>query len=166
MSNKTLFRGVTIAQQDLISYWKRLRDGAGCVPRDEIDPGALRSMLASISIVQFDESGDGRFRIAGSRLRDIFGIEARGLRVSEVMGGHGDAFSLGLSVALERRSPVGGIIEQNGGMHAWLRLPLMDSEGRLTMVLCHDEMLPSRRMLTPNDGQANSVHSSSPRAAA
>jgi hypothetical protein len=166
MSNKSLFRGVTIAQQDLINYWRRLRDGAGCVPRDEIDPGALRSMLASISIVQFDESGDGRFRIAGSRLRDIFGMEARGRRVADVMGAHGDAFSLGLSVALERRSPVGGLIEQEDGMHAWLRLPLLDSHGQLTMVLCHDEMLANRRMVILKDGQTSAVHSSSPRAAA
>ncbi|MEH6411282.1 MAG: PAS domain-containing protein [Hyphomonas sp.] len=166
MSNKTLFQGVTIAQQELINYWKRLRDRAGCVPREAIDPGALRSMLASISIVQFDESGDGRFRIAGSRLRDIFGMEARGRRVADVMGAHGEAFSLGLSVALERRGPVGGVIEQEDGMHAWLRLPLMDSNGHLTMVLCHDEMLPTRRMVVPTDGQASSVHTSSPRAAA
>ncbi|WP_430401774.1 PAS domain-containing protein [Hyphomonas sp.] len=166
MSNKTLFQGVTIAQQELINYWKRLRDRSGCVPRDEIDPGALRSMLASISIVQFDESGDGRFRIAGSRLRDIFGMEARGRRIAEVVGAHGEAFSLGLSVALERRGPVGGVIEQEDGMHAWLRLPLADSNGQLTMVLCHDEMLPSRRMLFPKDGQTSAVHNSSPRAAA
>lgn len=166
MSNKTLFQGVTIAQQELINYWQRLRDGRGCVWRDAIDPGALRSMLASLSIVQFDASGDGRFRIAGSRLRDILGMEARGRRVADVMGAHGDAFSLGLSVALERRGPVGGLIEQDGGMHAWLRLPLMDSTGHLTMVLCHDELLASRRMVIPTDGQASAVHAPSPRAAA
>ncbi|WP_341198139.1 PAS domain-containing protein [Hyphomonas chukchiensis] len=163
MSKKPVFQGVTIAQQALIDYWKQLRDEGGCVRREAIDPGALRSMLASISIVQFDEAGDGRFRIAGSRLRDIFGMEARGRRVADVIGEHGDAFALGLSVALERRAPVGGVIEQSNGMHAWLRLPLLDSNGQLTMVLCHDEMLPSRRLITPNSG---SVHTSSPRAAA
>lgn len=166
MSKQTVFQGVTVAQQALIDYWKRLRDRAGCVPRDAIDPGELRSMLASISIVQFDEAGDGRFRIAGSRLRDIFGMEARGRRVADVIGEHGDAFSLGLSVALERRAPVGGVIEQKDGMHAWLRLPLMDSSGHLTMVLCHDELLPSRRFAVPNGGQSDAVHTSSPRAAA
>ena len=166
MSKQTVFQGVTVAQQALIQYWKQLRDRTGCVSRDAIDPGALRSMLASISIVQFDDAGDGRFRIAGSRLRDIFGMEARGRRVADVMGEHGDAFSLGLSVALERRAPVGGVIEQAGGMHAWLRLPLMDSSGHLSMVLCHDELLPSRRLEIPNDGHTASVHTSSPRAAA
>ena len=166
MSKQTVFQGVTVAQQALIDYWKQLRDRAGCVPRDAIDPGAMRSMLASISIVQFDDAGDGRFRIAGSRLRDIFGMEARGRRVADVIGEHGDAFSLGLSVALERRAPVGGVIEQPDGMHAWLRLPLMDSNGHLTMVLCHDELLPRRQLVIPNEGQTGAVHTSSPRAAA
>ncbi len=166
MSQKTVFQGVTIAQQALIDYWKQLRDPAGSVARDAIDPGALRSMLASISIVQFDESGDGRFRIAGSRLRDIFGMEARGRRVADVMGENGEAFALGLSVALERRAPVGGIMEQKDGIHAWLRLPLLDSTGQLTMVLCHDELLPSRRLLSSKGGNSVSDHTSSPRAAA
>jgi hypothetical protein len=166
MPKQTLFQGVTIAQRALIDYWQRLLDGAGCVPRDAIDPGELRSMLASISIVQFDEAGDGRFRIAGSRLRDIFGVEARGRRVADVVGDNGDAFSLGLSLALERRAPVGGVIEQEDGMHAWLRLPLMDSNGHLTMVLCHDELLPNRRLFVPNGGKATSLHNSSSRAAA
>ena len=57
MSKQTVFQGVTVAQQALIDYWKQLRDRAGCVPRDAIDPGAMRSMLASISIVQFDDAG-------------------------------------------------------------------------------------------------------------
>lgn len=166
MSKQMVFQGVTVAQKALIDYWKRLRDRAGCVPREAIDPGELRSMLASISIVQFDEAGDGRFRIAGSRLRDIFGMEARGRRVADVIGEHGDAFSLGLSVALERRAPVGGVIEQKDSMHAWLRLPLMDSSGHLTMVLCHDELLPSPRLVAPKGGQPDAVHRFSPRAAA
>ena len=56
--------------------------------------------------------------------------------------------------------------EQPGGMHAWLRLPLMDSNGHLTMVLCHDELLPRRQLVIPNEGQTGAVHTSSPRAAA
>ncbi|KCZ93737.1 PAS domain-containing protein [Hyphomonas johnsonii] len=166
MTKQAVFQGVTIAQRTLIEYWQRLRSEAGAVPRDAIDPGVLRSMLASISLVQFDASGDGRFRIAGSRLRDIFGMEARGRRVADVVGDHGDTYSLGLSAALERRAPVGGVIEEGGSVHAWLRLPLADANGQLTMVLCHDELLPSRRLAIPSTGSNSTVHKSSSRAAA
>jgi len=42
---------------------------------------------------------------------------------------------------------VGGIIEIGGRIHAWLRLPLVGDDGALSQVLCHDELLPSRRLL-------------------
>ena len=111
--------------------------------------GALRSALACISVVEVDESGESRFRIAGSRLREIFGMEVRGMRVAEIAGAHGECYVLGLSAALERGEPVGGVIEIGGRIHAWLRLPLAGEDGQLNQVLCHDELLPSRRMLRP-----------------
>lgn len=146
MSKKTVFSGITDSQKNLIEYWCRLRDSDGLVRRESIDPGQFRSMLASISIVEFDRSGTGRFRIAGSRLREIFGMEARGRKVADVVGANGDAYCLGLSSALDRGAPVGGLIEQNGRLHAWLRLPLAGADGQLTQVLCHDELVPARHL--------------------
>lgn len=145
MMKKTVFKGVTDSQQQLIEYWCGLKNSEGLVQRESIDPGHFRSMLASISIVEFDRFGTGRFRIAGSRLRDIFGMEARGRQIEDVVGQHGEAYCLGLSAALDRAAPVGGVIEQNGRMHAWLRLPLAGPDGQLTQVLCHDELVPQRR---------------------
>lgn len=149
MRQQNVFAGVTDTQQMLIGHWQSRRDGAGRVARDHIDPGALRSTLASISIVEIDETGEGRFRIAGSRLREIFGMEVRGMCVAEIAGVHGDCYALGLSAALERGEPVGGVIESAGRIHAWLRLPLMGEDGTLNQVLCHDELVPSRRLLRP-----------------
>ncbi|MBY9065294.1 PAS domain-containing protein [Hyphomonas sp. WL0036] len=149
MRQQNVFAGVTDAQQMLIGHWQSRRDGEGRVARENIDPGALRSTLACISIVETDEDGDGRFRIAGSRLREIFGVEVRGMRVAEIAGVHGECYALGLSAALERGEPVGGVIESGGRIHAWLRLPLAGEDGQLNQVLCHDELLPSRRLLRP-----------------
>ena len=112
MTKAKVFKGVTDSQQKLIEYWCGLRDSRGSVRRDSMDPGQFRSMLASISIVEFDQAGNGRFRIAGSRLREIFGMEARGRQIEEVLGEHGEAYCLGLAAALERGAPVGGVIEQ------------------------------------------------------
>lgn len=164
MNNKTVFRGVTDSQKQLIEYWCSLRESSGLVRRESVDPGRFRSMLSSISIVEFDRFGTGRFRIAGSRLRDIFGMEARGRQIEDVVGEHGEAFSLGLAAALERGAPVGGVIEQGGRTHAWLRLPLAGSDGQLTQVLCHDELVPLRprrgepdtdeRLIPANRGRA------------
>lgn len=147
MRQQNVFAGITDAQEVLIQHWQSRRDGKGRVARDNIDPGALRSALACISIVEVDEAGECRFRIAGSRLREIFGVEVRGMRLTEIAGAHGECYALGLSAALERGEPVGGIIEIEGRIHAWLRLPLVGDDGELSQVLCHDELLPSRRLL-------------------
>ena len=147
MTKQNVFKGVTAVQRSLVDYWCLLR-GAESVPsRESVDPGHLRSMLASISIVEFDESGAGRFRIAGSRLRDLLGFEARGHRVEDVVGTAAETFALGLSAAIDREVPVGGVIESGTQLHAWLRLPLAGPDGRICQVLCHDEALASRRLL-------------------
>lgn len=159
------FAGVTAPQRDLIAYWRARRDASGRVARDAIDPGDLRAVLASISIVEVDDLGEGRFRICGSGLRDIFGMEARGMRVADVAGVHGETYALGLSAAIERGAPVGGVMEGNGRMQAWLRLPLAGSDRRLTQVLCHDELLTSQRKLLNASG-LSPIPPSSPRFAA
>jgi hypothetical protein len=63
---------------------------------------------------------------------------------------------------VERGLPVGGVIETGGRLHAWLRLPVADDYGTLTMVICHDELIPSRRALLPTSDAAET----SPRFAA
>lgn len=166
MSQPKVFAGVTDAQQMLIDYWRALRDGAGRVSRESLDPGVLRSALSCVSIVEFDQNGIGRFRIAGSRLREIFGMEVRGMRVTEIAGTHGDCYMLGLSAALERGEPVGGVIETGNRIHAWLRLPLAGEDGHLSQVLCHDELLASRRLLRPGRPADVPIPQNKPRFAA
>lgn len=144
MSGKANFSGITEAQRLLINHWLDCHDASGLVPREAIDPGTVRSTLACLSIVEMDETGSGRFRIAGSRLRDIFGMDVRGRQVSEIAGTHGECYALGLAAAIERGVPVGGVMETGGRLHAWLRLPLADDAGHLTQVLCHDELIASR----------------------
>lgn len=149
MYHKPIFSGVTEAQRLLIAHWHECQTAAGLVPRDAIDPGTVRSTLACLSIVEINEVGEGRFRIAGSRLRDIFGQDVRGRQVDEIAGAHGEGYALGLLAAIERGVPVGGVIETGARLHAWLRLPLADDCGHLTQVMCHDELVPNRRALLP-----------------
>jgi hypothetical protein len=162
MLNEPNFSGVTEAQRLLITYWYGCRASDGLVPRDAIDPGIVRSTLACLSVVEVNEVGEGRFRIAGSRLRDIFGMDVRGRRIAEIAGAHGECYALGLTSAVQRGLPVGGVIETGGRLHAWLRLPVADDYGTLTMVICHDELIPSRRALLPTSDAAET----SPRFAA
>lgn len=154
MKTKSVYKGITQAQNDLIAYWCSLRGSDGNVQRADMDPGKFRSMLANISIVEFDRSGTGRFRLTGSRLRDIIGMEGRGRRVEELVGTLGETYALGLSYALERGVPVGGSIEvDDNKVHAWLRLPLAGADGQLTQVLCLDQLLPAKGVSAGTSGE-------------
>lgn len=150
MAHQAFFEGVTDAQKSLVAYWQDLRDASGRVQRRAINPGHFKSQLASISIIEFRPGEAGRFRIAGSRLRDIFGMEARGLDVSDVHGSVGEAYALGLSAVRERGLPVGGVIDTGKGLHAWLRLPLVDAYGVISQVLCHDELIRVHTRKSPD----------------
>lgn len=166
MFHKPTFSGVTEAQRLLITHWYECRTPDGLVPRDAIDPGTVRSTLACLSIVEINETGEGRFRIAGSRLRDIFGQDVRGRQVAEIAGAYGEGYALGLLSAVERGEPVGGVMETGGRLHAWLRLPLADDYGHLTQVMCHDELIAHRRALLPTGLEGQPPRAPVPRFAA
>src|SRR5580704_11539188 len=63
---------------ELYAYWKQLR-GAGSAPeRNDVDPGAIRGVLADTFVLDFDDRRGFPFRIAGSRANALFLKELRG----------------------------------------------------------------------------------------
>lgn len=151
------FQGLTDAQSEIIAYWNNCTKGAGIPRRKDIDPGALRAHLAAISIVELEPSGDVRFRIAGSGLRDIFGKEMRGQRLSDLSSDVADMWSLGLAAAIERNVPTGGMIDRTRDKHTWLRLPLYQADGPMA-ILCHDVLFQKTvRADEPRKGFSNTA---------
>ena len=141
MTSQNGFRGLNAAQKEIVSHWYAVR-GARDVPlKSDIDPGRLRAHLASISMVEVDLAGRARFRLVGSRLRQILGGEMRGRWLSELEPEKAEMWSLGLASAIEGARPVGGIIDRAHDYHAWLRLPLEPGEGMSRLVLCHDVLV-------------------------
>ena len=69
-------RAVTM---ELYAYWNRLRGARSAPERNDVDPGALRGVLADTFVLDFDEGRGFPFRIAGSRANAIFLKELRGL---------------------------------------------------------------------------------------
>ena len=139
------FQGVTDAQSDIISHWRSLaaQSRLPCPQRRQVNPGALRTHLAHLSILEVGSDGRARFRIAGSRLCEILEMDPRGRCVCDLPAGLADMWMLGLEAAIARAEPVGGIIaDRSGGRpHAWLRLPLVDGDGRMRLILCHDQLI-------------------------
>jgi hypothetical protein len=64
---------------EIYAYWNRLRGGRNAPERKDVDPGAIRGVLADTFMLDFDDQRGFPFRIAGSRANAIFLRELRGL---------------------------------------------------------------------------------------
>ena len=148
MNQDDEFLLLTDGQLKLLEYWMSHQGPCGCAPRAAINPGHVRGLLSNISIVELSKTGHATFRLAGSMLRDIVGAEARGRSVSEIQGGDLEPWCDALLTLLDSRTPVSGIrMREDGQRHVWLRLPLLDANGDLTQIMCHDELVSDRAKL-------------------
>jgi hypothetical protein len=64
---------------EIYAYWNRLRGGRRAPERKDVDPGAIRGVLADTFMLDFDDQRGFPFRIGGSRANAIFLRELRGL---------------------------------------------------------------------------------------
>jgi hypothetical protein len=69
---------------ELYAYWNSLRGARSAPERNDVDPGAIRGVLADTFVLDFDEGRGFPFRIAGSRANAIFLKELRGLSFLEL----------------------------------------------------------------------------------
>ncbi|WP_372887432.1 PAS domain-containing protein [Shimia sp.] len=66
-------------------YWTSLRGGGAALPtRSEIDPGGFAEALQVAFLLDRVAPGVARFRIAGSAINDLLGLDARGLPLTAV----------------------------------------------------------------------------------
>jgi hypothetical protein len=66
------------ATQHLYAYWNRLRGARSAPERDDIDPGAIRGVLADTFILEFDAERAFPIRVVGTRTNALFLRELRG----------------------------------------------------------------------------------------
>ena len=64
--------------KDLYAYWGRLRGARAAPDRNDIDPGAIRHLLADCFIVEIDQACLFPLRLCGTRLNALWGGEGRG----------------------------------------------------------------------------------------
>ncbi len=69
---------------ELYAYWNRLRGARSAPERNDVDPGAIRGVLAETFVLDFDDRCGFPFRIAGSRANALFLKELRGLSFLEL----------------------------------------------------------------------------------
>jgi hypothetical protein len=70
--------------RELHAYWDALRAGRSAPERNDIEPGAIRAILADTFVLDFDKESGFPFRIVGSRANSLFLRELRGLSFLEI----------------------------------------------------------------------------------
>lgn len=145
MTTNAEFEGLTANQKEIVDYWQEQRRANGVVTRSDIDPGRLRAHLSRVSLLDVTTQ-DPVFRIVGSRLRDLLGMDARGRSLSDLPESAAKTWTEGLETACQRGTPFFGFTLRGKVVHAWLRAPLFCSAGRVAQVLCHDELLTEKEL--------------------
>lgn len=64
--------------QSVLNYFNLVRNGESAPLRADIEPQALKTVLPDVFILEIDQPGGFRFRLAGTRVCAILGQEARG----------------------------------------------------------------------------------------
>ncbi|MDP2123669.1 MAG: PAS domain-containing protein [Parvibaculum sp.] len=142
-------------QRELFDYWRSKSIDGAYPMRADIQPGELRAMLPSLSLLDvIAESEDTvrlRVRLAGTRLRDYFGVETTGHFLDEYdLGDQTEYWNAAYREVIGVGRPAQGVIaldawKQPNVFQFWLRLPLVNDEGQIAMVLGHDAFLQSEK---------------------
>ena len=100
------------ASRQLHAHWDAIRGGRLAPGRDEIDPAAIRGVLASVFVLDvaahpLPRSADARFRVSGTRLDALFGRALRGSTFDRIWSPRASAVaSAALGSVLDGRRPV------------------------------------------------------------
>lgn len=148
------FRAQLVAaeQRQLYEYWLEKRGKLPFPARADINPAEFSRLLPGISLVERDDLGAFKVRLAGTRLREVYGREVTGENVQLLEPAGASGYWQGIYQQLsDTLSPAQGVIRapsdgQDHLVQFWLRLPLGSAAGQLEMVLGLDLFVPATEM--------------------
>jgi hypothetical protein len=140
-------------QKELFDYWRSKAGGGRYPTRADIQPAELKRLLPSLSILEVVEGEAPRLkvRLAGTRLRDYLGVEITGHHLDEYdLGDQTGYWDAAYREVILGGRPAQGVVPltpwgQPNVFQFWLRLPLVNDEGRIIMVLGHDAFMQSEK---------------------
>ena len=143
-------------QRELFDYWLRSADGRRMPSRADLDPLKVPRLLPHIGLIDLrDGLAEASFRLAGTRLHDIYGQEITGKRAEEIFLGdsalywrriHGRVVETGVPLQGVVRGPAKG---RDHVVLFWLRLPLSEDGGQVDRILCYDAAGPLADTIRP-----------------
>lgn len=150
MPSELAFRAQLVIreQRDLYDYWCRCAGTRRLPARDDIDPSAFRDLLPFVCLIDIDYGLDNAVvRLAGTRIRDIYGFEITGKTLGEFeWGDKADYWQAVYDRVIRKRAPLQGavkgpIVDRDHITLFWLRLPLSDDGECVNKILCLDTPL-------------------------
>jgi len=128
--------------QTLFAYWDEVRAGRSAPRRFDIEPSRISQILAETLILERLDFETYRFRLAGTRICDQFGMELRGEELFTFWHEDGDRIELErLLSAICRRCQVGLVVfegwskEDRRAEFEMLLLPLIHARGAIDRCL-------------------------------
>ncbi len=144
---------VSREQRQIYDYWCSRAAMRAMPARGDLDPASMRDHLPSISLIDISNGlKDAVVRLAGTRLKDVYGIELTGKCLGDLeWGGREDFWQSIYQNILECKAPSHGSVQGpiSGRDHInliWLRLPLSDNGLRVNKILCYDVAVPNYRV--------------------
>ena len=125
---------------DLFTYWEQLRQGREVPARSELDPRAIRSGIHHTFILEMSGPEDFRFRIAGSKVCDLLGLELRSMPARSLIDPIDRASFDEALMSIVERSEVAEIrlesatAKQSGVQGRMLLMPMSDDKGNITRI--------------------------------
>lgn len=124
----------------LFDYWNKLRGSEIAPLRSQVEPGDMRHILSSLFMLEATDTGRIVFRLAGTRICDLFGRDLGGSCLSELWAhGHEDVEKTAIGV-MEHGIPA--MLNATGYSTAGhnvafeiILLPLRSSEGECDKLL-------------------------------
>ncbi len=141
------------AHEELFAYWASLRDGARLPGRRDVDPGGIKRLLPTVSLIDVvSDPMDFRMRLAGTGLYGVYGREITGRKLSDIYNtSAADYWRFELGKVVSERRPAVGVhnLAWRGASHLsilWLRLPLASDGERVDMILGFDAVVGMSQM--------------------
>ncbi len=158
MASELAFRAQLILreQRELYDYWRACAQSRAIPSRFDIDPVAIPHLLPGLSLLDAGTDLDSlRYRLAGTRVGEIYGAEITGRAVFDIGFQHKrDYWRAVYRRVIDERIAMQGAVRgpAAGREHLlllWLRLPLSGLSGAVERVLGYDAAVPSSFALAP-----------------
>ncbi len=163
MPSELAFRAQTILreQRELYGYWRACAQSRPIPSRYDIDPVDIPHLLPGLSLLDAGEELESlRCRLAGTRVREIYGTEITGRTVFDTGLQHKRDYwrsvyrkVIGEGTPMQGavRGPVAG---RDHLLLIWMRLPLIGLSGSVERVLGYDAAMPLSFQYSPDEDEA------------